>query len=841
MVPGMSLSLRLKARFRRFLERPGTTVDLAPLSATLPAVEARGEELTSLDDDELTEAAGEAEDPIEICAIGREAAHRALGERTYDEQVLGVMALLAGHVAEMATGEGKTMVACIAAYGHVRRGNGPVHVLTVNDYLARRDAEWMAPVYRLLGMSVGWVTEGSTREERREAYAKDVTYVSVSEAGFDYLRDQLVTDIADRVKPQLVTAIVDEADSILIDEARVPLVLAGSVIAELDPLHAATALVRQLRPDVDYEVAEDGRSVALTADGTTVVETELGGIDLYADEHANQLFAINVALHAHSLVQRDVDYIVREGKVELVDEFRGRVAQRRRWPDGLQAAVEAKEGLDATAEGEVLGTITVQSYLSLYPHVCGMTATAVHVGDQLREFFHLEVAVIPRHKPLIRTDEPDRLYASREERDEALAAEISACHAEGRPVLVGTQDVKESEALAAALRAADVSCVVLNAKNDAEEAAIIAEAGTHGTVTVSTQMAGRGVDIRLGGSDQADWDRIAELGGLYVIGSGRHDSRRVDDQLRGRAGRQGDPGGSVFFVSLEDDLVVRHAADMTPPSPRTHADGLIDDPDVSWAVEHAQRVAEGVNFEIHRNTWRYHLVVEQQRKDLADWREELLTTDAALELMEHKLAEVEEERAEADLKASLSEFEASDETDEADEADEAEESDESTEDAAEAAAEAESDSADADESSEESDDEESDDEELDDEDEDRELRVRIARSIALFHVDRCWAEHLATLAEVREGVHLRALGRLDPLDEFHRAAVPAFRELRQEIERRTLETYQEAEINQEWQPTDVNLLRPSATWTYLVHDNPFGSELERLVSSVSRRLSSRRH
>jgi preprotein translocase subunit SecA len=759
----MSFSRRLKARFRRFMERPGTTVNLAPFRSLLPDVETRGKELAELDDTALTAAAGEATDLVEICAVGREAADRALGERAYDEQVLGVMSLLSGHVAEMATGEGKTLAAAIAAYGHVRRGNGPVHVLTVNDYLARRDADWMAPVYRLLGMSVGWVAESRTPQERREAYACDVTYVSVSEAGFDYLRDRLVTDVADRVQPELATAIVDEADSLLIDEARVPLVLAGAVTGELDPLHAATALVRSLRPDVDYVIAEDGRSVALTTEGTATVEEAHGGIDLYADEHASQLFAVNVALHAHALVHRDVDYIVRDGAVQLVDEFRGRVAQRRRWPDGLQAAVEAKEGLAATAEGEVLGTITVQSYLSLYPTVCGMTATAVLVGDQLREFFSLEVAVIPRHRECIRIDEEDRLYASREERDEAMVVEVAACHADGRPVLVGTLDVKESEALAGALRAAGVDCVVLNAKNDAEEAAIIAEAGTHGRVTVSTQMAGRGVDIRLGGSDQADWERVAALGGLFVIGCGRNDSRRVDDQLRGRAGRQGDPGGSVFFVSLEDELVVRHASDMIPPSPHTHPDGLVADPDVEYAVEHAQRVAEGVNFEIHRNTWRYHIVIEQQRKDLTAWREELLTTDAAATLVTERLPEVAGEADAAEL-------------------------------------------------------------------------ARVARSVALHHLDRAWAEHLAYLAEVREGVHLRALGRLDPLDEFHRAAVPAFLKLREEIERRIVETLAETEISENWQPADAQLVRPSATWTYLVHDNPFGSELERLISSVSRRL-----
>ncbi|MFG3706304.1 accessory Sec system translocase SecA2 [Micromonospora sp. NPDC047670] len=759
----MGVSQRLKSRFRRFLQRPGTTVDLGPLEKLLPAIEAREEKLSALDDAELTEAAGKATGYEEICAIGREAARRGLDQRPYDVQLLGAMALLSGKVAEMATGEGKTLTATIAAYGHVRLGNGPVHVLTVNDYLARRDARWMEPVYTLLGLTVGWVNEASTPEERRDAYACDVTYVSVSEAGFDYLRDQLVTDIADRVQPPLRTAIVDEADSILIDEARVPMVLAGAVAGEQDPVHAAATLVRGLRKGKHYTVAEDGRSVAFTAAGLAAVEAKLG-IDLYDEEHVAQLSAVNVALHAHALLHRDVDYIVRDGTVELIDEMRGRVAQRRRWPDGLQAAVEAKEGLDATAEGEVLGTIAVQAYIGLYPTVCGMTATAVLVGDQLREFFGLEVAVIPPNTPCVREDEPDRIYATRAEKDEALVDEIKRNHERGRPVLVGTLDVKESEGLAAGLNAAGVPCVVLNAKNDDEEAAIIAEAGAYGAVTVSTQMAGRGVDIRLGGSDQADRERVAELGGLYVIGSGRHDSRRVDDQLRGRAGRQGDPGGSVFFVSLEDDLVVRHAGDAVPPSPRMNADGLVTDEQVDYAVEHAQRVAEGVNHEIHRNTWRYSVVIEQQRKALAERRERLLTTDVAALMLLDKMPEKAEEM-------------------------------------------------------------------------DEDLLARVARSIALYHLDRLWAEHLAELSEVREGVHLRALGRLDPLDEFHRAAVPAFNNLIPEIEKRTIATFEETEFGEDWEPDEAKLVRPSATWTYLVHDNPFGSELDRLIASVGRRLS----
>ncbi|WP_328374903.1 accessory Sec system translocase SecA2 [Micromonospora zamorensis] len=759
----MGVSQRFKSKFRRFLQRPGSTVDLAPLEKLLPAVEAREDELAALDDAELTEAAGAATGYEEICAIGREAARRGLDQRPYDVQLLGAMSLLSGKVAEMATGEGKTLTATIAAYGHVRLGNGPVHVLTINDYLARRDAQWMEPVYTLLGLTVGWVNEASTPQERRDAYACDVTYVSVSEAGFDYLRDQLATDVEDRVQPALTTAIVDEADSIMIDEARVPMVLAGAVPGEQDPVHAAAALVRGLRKGKHYTVADDGRSVAFTSAGLAAVEAKLD-IDLYDEEHVEQLSAVNVALHAHALLHRDVDYIVRDGSVELVDEMRGRVAQRRRWPDGLQAAVEAKEGLDATAEGEVLGTIAMQAYIALYPKVCGMTATAVLVGDQLREFFDLEVAVIPPNTPCIREDEPDRIYATRAEKDEALIDEIQRWHAKGRPVLVGTLDVKESEGLAAGLNAAGVPCVVLNAKNDDEEAAIIAEAGAYGAVTVSTQMAGRGVDIRLGGSDGRDQERVAELGGLYVIGSGRHDSRRVDDQLRGRAGRQGDPGGSVFFVSLEDDLVVRHAADSVPASPRMNADGLVTDEQVDYAVEHAQRVAEGVNHEIHRNTWRYSVVIEQQRKALAARRERLLTSDVAAVM----LLEKEPEKA-GEM--------------------------------------------------------------------DEDLLARAARSIALFHLDRLWAEHLAELSEVREGVHLRALGRLDPLDEFHRAAVPAFNDLIPEIEARTIATFTETEFDEDWQPDDGTLVRPTATWTYLVHDNPFGSELDRLIASIGRRLS----
>jgi preprotein translocase subunit SecA len=706
---------------------------------------------------------------IEVCALGREAGRRALGERAFDVQLFGAMAMLDGCVAEMATGEGKTLAAVIAAFGHAVRGSH-VHVLTVNDYLARRDATWMGPIYELLGLSVDAVGESSTHDERAAAYACDITYVSISEAGFDFLRDQLIVDAADAVMRPLSTVLIDEADSILIDEARVPLVIAGSIVdTDAKSLTAAAAtIVSTLRPGRDFRVVDDRRNVRLTDVGTTVVERAFGGIDLYGEDSIHRLTAVNQALHARALLTRDVDYIVRDGKVALVDEFRGRVAQRRRWPDGLQAAVEAKEGLVATDEGQILGSITVQAFIGLFPTVCGMTGTAVNIGDQLREFYRLEVAVIPPNTPNVREDEPDRVYATAEEKEIALIAEVAQAHTEGRPVLVGTLDVAESERLAAHLRTEGIECAVLNAKNDAEEAAIIAEAGDVGAVTVSTQMAGRGTDIRLGGSAEAQRDDVVKLGGLYIVGAGRHDSSRVDDQLRGRAGRQGDPGGSVFFVSAEDSLVV-----VNDEHVGGHADdaGRITDTAVDQAIAHAQRVAEGVSFEIHRNTWRYGVLIERQRQLVATRRAELLTTDAAVDLVDKRTERYDEVATEI----------------------------------GEAPA------------------------------------ARIARLIALYHLDDGWADHLAVLADIREGVHLRALGRQDPLDEFHREAIPAFRDFMASAEDRTVETFEDADITgPDWTPDEVGLSRPTATWTYMIHDNPFGSEIERFFANAARAVLGRR-
>ncbi|MBO2529345.1 MULTISPECIES: accessory Sec system translocase SecA2 [Thermobifida] len=754
---------------RRLLGKPGS-VSLQPYIKLLKTIEEREEALRKLSDAELTEVAtelGNAELPYdrddlaELCALGREAARRTLGERPFDTQLIGMMALLDGHVAEMATGEGKTLTGALAAVGFALRGQR-VHVLSVNDYLARRDAEWMRPLYTLLGVEVGWISQESTTEERRAAYAADITYASVSELGFDVLRDRLATDVSELVVPEPNVAIIDEADSVLVDEARVPLVLAGA--AEPAESDAAMAeLVRRLRPGIDYKVDDDGRNVHLTDTGINVVEKALGGVDLFSAEDTTLLSRVNLALHAHALLHRDVHYVVRDGKVRLINESRGRIALLQRWPDGLQAAVEAKEHLTPSETGEVLDSITVQSLVLRYPIRCGMTGTAMAVAEQLREFYELEVAVIAPNKPNIRIDEEDRLYATAEEKEEAVVEKVKEVHATGRPILIGTQDVAESERLAKRLRRAGLECVVLNAKNDAEEAAVIAEAGTYGRITVSTQMAGRGTDIRLGGSDMRDRDRVVKTGGLYVIGYGRYPSSRLDDQLRGRAGRQGDPGGSVFYVSVEDDLITTNLPEAKGYRVSS-ADGEITDPAWKEMVNHAQRIAEGQLLELHRNTWRYNQIIDVQRSVVLEQRRAVLHEDLGSrqlavdcpETYQRLVEEVGEEEV-----------------------------------------------------------------------------ARAARLVTLYHLDRGWADHNAFLADLREGIHLRFLGRRDPLDEFNRDAVPAFKGFLDEARARAAEMFEKLEVvDGRLDVAAAGVKRPSTTWTYMVQDQPFSTDLENIVGRV---------
>jgi len=766
--------------------RPGT---LAPYQGLVTRASDDESRLAELTDAELTAAAVAIRDRVatgrtgkgagftdadrvEWCALGREAARRSLDLRPFDVQLLATLAMLAGEVVQMATGEGKTLVGALVAAGYAAQGR-QVHVISVNDYLAQRDAEWMGPCYRLLGVSVGWVGEQSSAAQRRTAYAADVTYVSVSEAGFDVLRDRLALDRDEVIVPAADVALVDEADSVLVDEATVPLILAGAVTADT-PDRAITKLVGSLRAEDHYEIDEEGRSVYLTDAGAELVERALGGIDLYTAEGGAILAQVNVSLHAHALLHRDVDYLVTDGTVRLINTSRGRVATLQRWPDGLQAAVELKESVAVSTSGEVLDSMTVQALLRRYRTVCGMSGTAAAVAEHLREFYDLGVRTAEPNLPCVREDEPDRVFATVEQKDAAIVAHIERTHATGRPILVGTLDVAESERLAARLRKVGLHCVVLNARDDAGEAAIVAEAGAYGAITVSTQMAGRGTDIRLGGSNgSTDADKVAAAGGLCVIGTGQHTSSRLDDQLRGRAGRQGDPGSSVFFTSIEDELVRQYAPETEPAvAGETDSDGRMSGNRAAADLRHAQRVAEAVQLESHRNTWRYNQLVEQQRTILLRHRDKLLDTDLAATDLKARCAARYEELA------------------------------------------------------------------------DRvgtEVLDKAARLIALSHLDRCWVEHLAYLAEIRETIHLHTLARADPLTEFHRIAIPAFEGMLADAADKAEETFRTAPITAEGVDlAEIGLNRPTTTWTYLVQDNPFKTEIESTLAAVSARLRGRK-
>jgi len=755
----------LSGRFWRLL---GASTDKNQ-NRSLAQVKASAEyddKAADLDDEQLRKAAGllelddlaESDDIPQFLAIAREAAERTTELRPFDVQLLGALRMLAGDVIEMATGEGKTLAGAIAAAGYALAGRH-VHVVTINDYLARRDAEWMSPLLEALGVTVGWVTGESSADERRAAYKRDITYASINEIGFDVLRDQLVTDVADLVSPNPDVALIDEADSVLVDEALVPLVLAGTSHRE-QPRLEVIRLVGKLHAGVDYDTDADSRNVHLTEAGAHKLEKQLGGIDLYSEEHVGTtLTEVNVALHAHVLLHRDVHYIVRDDAVHLINSSRGRIAALQRWPDGLQAAVEAKEGIETTETGEVLDTITVQALVNRYPTVCGMTGTALAAGEQLRQFYKLGVSPIPPNTPNIREDETDRVYITAAAKIDAILAHVIDVHETGQPVLVGTRDVAESEELHERLQRRGVPAVLLNAKNDAEEAAVIAEAGKLGAVTVSTQMAGRGTDIRLGGSDITDnapeKKEVVELGGLHVVGTGRHHTERLDNQLRGRAGRQGDPGSSVFFSSWEDDVAASNLEPNKLPT-ETDEDGRVVSPKVAGLLEHAQRVAEGRLLDVHANTWRYNQLTAQQRAILVDRRNTLLSTAAARE----ELAELAPERYE-ELSKDISE----------------------------------------------------------------ERLEKICRLIMLYHLDRGWADHLAYLADIRESIHLRALGRQNPLDEFHRMAVDAFASLAADAIEAAQQTFETSAAIEDEPGVDLSkLARPTSTWTYMVHDNPLSDD-----------------
>ncbi len=648
--------MRLIAKFSEFLHlaRGGAVeIELTPYRRLLARIEeynlqnAGEKELK----DKSAELASRARDGVSLDALlpeafvlVREVSRRVLAMRPFDVQMIAGVAMHQGKLAEMPTGEGKTLAAVAPVYLNALTGRG-VHVLTFNDYLARRDAEWMGPVYQFLGLSAGCVQQETDLTARRNAYACDVTYLTAKQAGFDYLRDHLCMEPGDLVHRAFHYAIVDEADSILIDEARVPLVIAGTTVAcQTDPFRAAE-IVAALETGHHFEKDQESRNVHFTEAGLDRMEAELACGDLHDAANLSLLTELSMALHARVLLARDVDYIVRDGAVELIDEFTGRVVQDRRWPDGLQAAIEAKEGVAWKPQGAIRGSITLQHFLRLYPKTAGMTATACPAAEELFEFYDMAVVVIPPNRECIRTDEDDVVFTHHAAKLRAIVTRIVELQHAGRPVLVGTASVSESEELATALSDAGVQCEILNAKNDERESRIVARAAMLGVVTISTNMAGRGTDIRLGGDPPQERDRVVDMGGLYVLGTNRHESRRIDDQLRGRAGRQGDPGCSRFYVSLEDDLVKRFGIrKLIPPMYRTvRRDEPIDDPAVARVIRRAQRTIEEQTFEIRRTLWRYASFIEHQRQTLQRRRQAILKEELPLDLLANRAPDRYEE------------------------------------------------------------------------------------------------------------------------------------------------------------------------------------------------------
>ena len=557
------------------------------------------DEYSPLDDDRLRALtrAGTLPEAVAAAAV---VAERAIGLRLFDVQLAAAVALANERIVEMQTGEGKTLAAVPAIAWHART-SGRVHVLTANDYLARRDADWMGPSYRRLGLTVAAIQQGMSADERRAAYASQIVYATANEIGFDYLRDQLALDSGDQVLPPFAAALIDEADSILIDDARIPLVIAGGEATPSPEAVRADAVVRRLAHGWDFSVELYGRTAELTPHGVAVVERAFGCGNLFEAPNFAILMAVHEALHAHTLLTRDVDYLVADDAVLSIDEAKGRIVRDRRWPASLQTALEVKEGVSRHRQGRILGTITVENLVGLYPVVCGMTGTAATQAADFREFYHLSVAVIPTHRPMIRTDEPDRTFDTIAGKEAAVVADIRRLHATGRPVLVGTASVEESERLSRQL--VELPHQVLNARHEEAEAAIVARAGDRGAITISTNMAGRGVDIQLGPG-------VAALGGLHVIGTNRHESRRIDQQLRGRAGRQGDPGSSQFFVSREDPLVRKYGQ---------------ADPSLPYPCDELQKIAEGQSFDVRMHLRKYESLVEGQRLAVVERRRQLLT------------------------------------------------------------------------------------------------------------------------------------------------------------------------------------------------------------------------
>ena len=739
----------------------------------------------------------------EAFATVREAAKRVLGQRHYDVQMIGGIVLHRGEIAEMRTGEGKTLVATLATYLNALPGDG-VHVVTVNDYLASRDAEWMGRVYRFLGMTVGVIIPNLTDQQRRDAYAADITYGTNNEFGFDYLRDNMKYERASMVQRPFNFAIVDEVDSILIDEARTPLIISGPTDDKSELYMGVDAVVKQLVPE-DYEKDEKQRTIVLTEDGTEKVERMLEaagllqGANLYDFENTQVVHHLNQALRANVMFKRDIDYIVKEGKVVIIDEFTGRMMDGRRWSEGLHQAVEAKEGVQIEPENQTLASITFQNYFRMYPKLSGMTGTAATEAPEFFDIYKMNVVTIPTNLPVQRVDEEDEFYKTLEEKFRAIAKKIKEHSAKGQPVLVGTVSIEKSEMLSEFLTKEGVEHSVLNARHHENEAHIVAQAGRLGAVTIATNMAGRGTDIQLGGNLEfrvhdelaempegperdaaieqiraeiaAEKERVKEAGGLFVLGTERHESRRIDNQLRGRSGRQGDPGLSRFYLSLDDDLLrIFGSNTLFAKMMRSNiSDGeAIGSPWLSKAIQTAQKKVEARNYDIRKQVVEYDDVMNDQRKVIYEQRADIMdaetvgdvVADMRIETVNALVGEAcpvgsypeqwDVAGLQEKVRSTLNVEVPVDEWIRTEEAIEPETVEERIREAAGALVEAKE-------------------AELE-----PETWRQIEKSILLQNLDHHWKEHLAMLDALRQVVHLRAYAQKTPINEYKHEAFAMF-------------------------------------------------------------------
>ena len=780
------------------------------LNKKVEEINSKEQELEQLTDEEIKQAFHELKNRIgtddvyslevEAFALTREAAKRTLGQRHYDVQLFGGMVLLRNKIAEMKTGEGKTLVSTLPIALRALYGKG-VHVVTVNDYLAKRDAEWMTPIYNFLGLEVGLIYANQEYEEKRAAYRKDITYGTNNEFGFDYLRDNMAQTKEQLTQSNLFYSVIDEVDSILVDEARTPLIISGRVEESTKWYIQFSKLVKGMKQDVHYEIEESKKQIHPTEIGIELVEKQLGIGNLYEYTETNFIHYLTASLRAKAIYAKDVDYIVEGGQLKIVDEFTGRVLEGRRYSDGLHQALEAKEGLQIQDENQTLASITYQNYFRMYENLSGMTGTAKTEEDELIQIYNLEVIDIPTNVPIARDDKQDAVYKTRKAKINAVIEDINERNKKGQPILLGTVSVESSEELSKALTNKGIKHSVLNAKNHEQEASIVAQAGRLGSVTVATNMAGRGVDIKLGGNPEEmaflaaknenklgddkylqqktdeyekqsieEKNKVLSLGGLYVLGTERHESRRIDNQLRGRSGRQGDPGESRFYISLEDDLMRRFQGERI----QSIMDKLnlpdeerIEQNMVTKSIERAQAQVESLNFEIRKNVLKFDQVLNQQREVIYKWRRNLLTSDDISDLLNEWFQDIKEnvsQNVELHKKSyeSLEHFK--DQVDE--ELNELLSEDNKNELLSNL--------------------------KIDDslnigenlealfiknEQKDSMNFWNLARAAALSFIDQTWKNHLSEMDYLRSGIGLRAMGQRDPLVEYQKEGYDLFEEL----------------------------------------------------------------